>query len=643
MAQSTDLHAVDRDAVIEFLRKTLPFNELDLTTLQHLAEKCTVDFYPKGTLVLQQDMSDVTHLHLISRGAVRVYLTDMDNAVTLKDFRGEGGYFGALGIIRGSKSNLNVETVEDTFCYLLEKAAFLALVQDYPRIAQYYLKRFSEDVVGTAYAELRSQKVGPRAQDAFYLFSQEVKEVIKRKLEMISGDETVQGAATLMSELQIGSLLVRNQSEEVVGIVTDKDLRAKVVAEGLDYQTPVSKVMSSPVMKIPAHAVCFDALLQMMNQSVHHLAVEQQNRIIGVITAHDIMVHQGTSPLYLFREIVAQRKIEGLYDLSHKVSLVVRSLIEEGAKANNITRMISVLNDHIVNRILTLLHDEMGPAPFSFCWLMMGSEGRKEQTFKTDQDNALIYETPTDEWERIKAAKLYFRRFGNKAIEHLAACGYPLCKGEIMASNPKWRKPYSVWKGYFSRWISAPEPKEVLHATIFFDFRTGYGHRALGERLRDYLASEIPNKGIFLMHLAKDCLAGRPPLSFFRNFIVEKDGEHKNRLDIKTRGLVPIVDFARLLALRHGLRETNTMSRLQLLAEEDHIPRELYNDAREAYEFQMQLRLVHQLRMIEEGKAPDNHVDPAELTDLEKQTLKEAFAIINKIQGYIKTEFRVVE
>lgn len=643
MAQSTSLHAADPAAVVEFLRKTLPFKELDLATLQELALKCTVDFYPTGSLVLQQDVTEVTHLYLISRGGVRVYLTDMDNAVTLKDFRGEGGYFGALGIIRGSKANLNVETVEDTFCYLLEREAFLSLVQTHPRIAQYYLKRFSEDVVGTAYAELRSQKVKPRTQDAFYLFSREVKDVIKRKLESITGDESVQTAAALMSELQIGSLLVRDQSENVVGIVTDKDLRSKVVAEGLDYHVPVSKIMSFPVMAIPAHSVCFDALLQMMNQRVHHLAVEQQGRIIGVVTAHDIMVHQGTSPLYLFREIVSQRKIEGLYDLSNKVSLVVRSLIEEGAKANNITRMISVLNDHIVNRMLALLCEEMGPAPYHFCWLMMGSEGRKEQTFKTDQDNALVYETPVDEWEKIKAAKLYFRRFGNKAIEHLASCGYPLCKGEMMASNPKWRKPYSVWKGYFSRWISSPEPQEVLHATIFFDFRSGYGHATLGERLRDYLAAEIPNKGIFLMHLAKDCLAGRPPLSFFRNFIVEKDGEHKNRLDIKTRGLVPIVDFARLLALRHGLRETNTVSRLQLLAEGDHIPRELYTEAREAYEFQMQLRLVHQLRMIEDGLTPDNYIDPAELSDLEKQTLKEAFAVINKIQGYIKSEFRVVE
>ena len=266
-----------------------------------------------------------------------------------------------------------------------------------------------------------------------------------------------------------------------------------------------------------------------------------------------------------------------------------------------------------------------------------------EQTFKTDQDNALLYETPPEEWEQIKAAKLYFRRFGNMAIKHLEACGYPLCKGQMMASNPKWRKPYATWHNYFERWMSAPEPQAVLHATIFFDFRPGYGLAALADRLRSYLVREAPQKALFLMHLGKDCLAGKSPLTFFRNFIVEKDGEHKNRLDLKTRGLVPIIDFGRVMALKAGIRETNTLTRLQLLADGNHIPRELYTETREAYEFQMQLRLVHQMQMMEAGETPNNYIDPGELSEVEKQTLKEAFGVINRIQGYLKTELSVIE
>jgi CBS domain-containing protein len=644
MAVNIEAKQADREAALEFLRSQLPFRELDPSTIGALAEEFRMDFFPKDTLVLEQGTSEVEYLYLIRRGGVKVFLTDAAGAVTLKDFRGEGGHFGALSIIAGSKANLSVATVEDTFCFLLDKDLFLTLVQSNPRVSQFYMKRFSEDLVNRAYAELRSRKRSTSSQqDAFYLFSVKVSDVLKRPAEIVPGGETIKNAAALMTRLGIGSLLVRDQSGGIPGVITDKDLRAKVVAMGLDYSTPVAAIMSSPVHRIPAQAVCFDALLQMMNEQVHHLAVERNNEIVGVITAHDIMVNQGVSPLYLFREIQAQRKIEGLFSLADKAPQVVRALVEEGAKANNVTRMITVLNDHISHKLLSLLQEEMGPAPYKFCWMTLGSEGRKEQTFKTDQDNALIYETPPDNWDDIKEGKLYFRRFGNKAIEYLERCGYPLCPGEIMASNPKWRKPYSVWKNYFDDWMNAPQPQEVLHATIFFDFRPGYGATELAESLRDYLCRQAPTRGLFLMHLARSCIQGRPPLTFFRNFIVEKDGKYKNRLDLKTRGLTPFVDFARLMALKHGLRETNTLARLQRLSDEDQIPRDLFSETREAYEFQMQLRLVHQMRMIEAGQAPNNYLDPAELTDLEKQTLKEAFAVIDRIRGYVKDEFRVVE
>lgn len=643
MPDKSDVHAPDPLKVLEFIRRIRPFSELDEEKLQQLAEQCTIDFFPKGTLVLQQAVTDVTHLYLIQQGGVKVYLTDSQGELTLKDFRGEGGYFGALGVIRNAKATFNVETVEDTFCYLLEKEKFLDLIRTHPRVAQFYLESLSEEMVRSAYSELRRNRVETRGSDAFHLFSMEVQDVVQRSLARVSATETIKRAARKMAELRIGSLIICDESEKIIGIITDKDLRSKVVAKGLNYDLPVETVMTSPVQTISAHASCFDALLKMMRDDVHHLAVERNNSIIGVVTAHDIMVQQGSSPVYLVREIVAQRKIEGLYTLSHKVPMVVRTLVEEGAKANNITRMISVLNDHIVERLLTLLRQEMGPPPQRFCWLMMGSEGRKEQTFKTDQDNALVYGTPADDWEETKTAKLYFRRFGNEAIRHLEACGYPLCKGNMMASNPKWRKPYIVWQGYFDHWLNAPEPQEVLNATIFFDFRPGYGTRSLGEQLRDYLTAQAPQKGIFLMHLAKDCLVGKPPLTFFRNFIVEKDGVHKNRLDLKTRGLVPIVDFGRVMALKHGVKETNTVERLQALAAGEHIPRELFTDSLEAYEFQMQVRLIHQLRMLEQNLMPDNFIDPAELSDIEKITLKEAFAVVGRIQSYLKDEFRVVE
>ncbi|TVQ97456.1 MAG: cyclic nucleotide-binding/CBS domain-containing protein [Desulfovibrionales bacterium] len=636
--KAPSIHTLDSGVVLDFLRRTLPFNELPQQALEDLAKDAVLDFFTKGSIILTQGVSDISHIHLIQKGGVKLYLQDESGEITLKDFRGEGGVFGALGAIRGAKASMTVEAVEDTFCFLLNKQTFLELVQNDPRLAQYYLKSFSENYIHKSFSELRRQRLTPKGEGSLILFSVQVADMIKRDVEATPGTYSVQKAAEYMARLRIGSLLVEDAKGVVRGIITDKDLRSKVVAKGLEYKTPVREIMTSPVRTIPADAVCFDALLAMMTHQIHHLAVEDGGKIIGVITSHDIMVLQGQSPLYLFREILAQRSFEGVHEVSRQVPQVVRPLIEEGGKANNITRVITVLNDLILDRLLTLLQEQLGPPPVPFCWMLMGSEGRKEQTFRTDQDNALIYADPRDDQE-AERAETYFAKFAEEAIEHLVLCGFPRCQGDIMASNPTWRLPYSGWRANFDRWVTVPEPQEVLHSTIFFDFRPGYGDKTLAEKLRDHLTKTLHGKELFFRHLAQDCFTSRPPLSFFRNFIVERDGEHRNRLDLKARGLVPFWDFARLMALRHGSQETNTLRRLQAVADGGHIPMELYRKAREAYEFLMQLRLVHQLKLMEGGSIPNNYVNPAELSDLEKQTLKGAFSVISNLQNFLKSAF----
>jgi CBS domain-containing protein len=382
-------------------------------------------------------------------------------------------------------------------------------------------------------------------------------------------------------------------------------------------------------------------MLEMMKRRVHHVALEKGGRIVGVFAAHDLMVVQGSSPLSLVREIVGQTKIEGLYELSLKSPRVVRALIYEGAKPGYVTRMITLINDYILDRMLTLLLEELGQPPLPFCWLLMGSEGRKEQTFRTDQDNGLIYQDPGSEAE-AKAAREYFALLGSQAIEHLVRCGFPRCKGGIMASNPQWCQPLATWRHYFDRWITTPEPQDVLHATIFFDFRPGWGQMDLGSRLRDHLMRQVKGQEVFLRFLAKDTHAAQLPLtSIFRNFAVEREGPHKDKLDLKTKGLVPFVDFARLLSLRHGVRETNTLERFQMLVEGGNLSQDLHLKVSQAYEFQMQLRLVHQQVMHEEGLEPDNYINPQRLSELERRTLKEALAVISEIKSYLRETFRL--
>ncbi|MDH3330069.1 MAG: DUF294 nucleotidyltransferase-like domain-containing protein, partial [Desulfobulbaceae bacterium] len=494
----------------------------------------------------------------------------------------------------------------------------------------------------TAYSELRRHKWTRRGEEDLYLFSIRAGELIKT-LRKVDADVTIQEAASEMAINRVGSLLISKPGDpdDIIGIITDKDLRSKVLAQGMDYMTPVSKIMSSPVQTVLSQAVCFDVLLRMMSTGIHHLAVERSGKIIGVITSHDIMLQQGHSPYYLFKEIISQRSFQGLYPLAQKIPETIRGLIKEGGKAGNITRMIAVLNDHILEKILDLLHEKMGPPPVKYCWLLMGSEGRREQTFRTDQDNAIIYDDPEGE-EQKKESEKYFSEFARRAIDHLVNCGYPLCPGDIMARNPKWCQPYSVWCKYFENWISTPDPQELLNVMIFFDFRSGYGEAALAQNLRDHLNALTRRQEIYLMHLAKDCMANRVPLSFFKSFMVEKNGEHKNELDIKRQGLVPFVNFARVMALKHGVSETNTLARLNVLKEDRYISKNLWSAASEGYELQMQMRLVHQLYQIENGLIPDNYINPTNLTELEKRMLKDAFSIIERLQGNLKTLFPVV-
>ena len=635
MSPSNDVHTVAPEMAISFFKEILPFNGLDDESLQRIATHCRVDFFPKGKRLFTAGETEVTHLHLIQRGGVKAFIEDDQGDVTLKDIRGEGAYIGALAIIRGTPANLHIETVEDTFCFLLPRETFLELVEQQPAFAHYYLKSFSEKIVTTAYNELRHHKVSKRSGDDLYLFSVRVGDLVKT-LRKVPGNCTIQEAAAKMVEFRVGSLLIHEPADEekVVGIITDRDLRRKVVAAGLEYSLPVEKIMSGPVQSVLSQTLCFDVLLQMMTTGIHHLAVERRGKYVGVVTSHDIMLLQGHSPYYLFKEIRGQQRISGLYELAHKIPEVIRGLIKEGAKAGNITQMIAILNDHILERMLTLLEEEMGPPPLRYCWLLMGSEGRREQTFKTDQDNAILYEDPKSEEEK-KTAEKYFKEFAAKAIDHLVNCGYPLCPGEIMARNPKWCQPLSVWKNYFSQWITKPDPQELLHATIFFDFRSGFGDYTLARDLRKHLNQEAGKQDIFLFHLARQCLSIPVPLSFFKNFIVDKDGEHKHQLDIKLKGLTPFVNFARILSLKHGISETNTLARLKALMDADLISDELWDAATDAYELQMQQRLIHQLGQMENGILPDNYIDPEHLSDLERRMLKEAFAVIEKLYAVL--------
>lgn len=632
-------HFVAPEIILSFLRKIMPFHTLDDEGLQGIAGHCRIDFFPKGSRLMTAEETVITHLYLIQRGGVKAFLRDDKGEEVLKDYRGEGAYIGAMGIIRGTRAGLNIETVEDTFCFLLPKEIFLDLVKSHSSIARFFLKSFSDQVVSTAYRELRHRNVSPRPSEELYLFTTCAGDLAK-PAEKMSVESSIQEVAAKMARLGIGSMLLHDPADagNVLGIITDTDFRMKVVATARDYSQPVANIMTRPVHTVSAEEICFEVLMKMMATGIRHLAVERAGRITGVLTSHDIMVLQGNSPFYLFKEIIKQREIEGLYPIAAKVPEIIRNLIKDGGKAGNISRMISILNDQIVRQLLMLLERVMGEPPLKYCWLFLGSGGRREQTFLTDRDSAIVYADPYSE-EQGRRARDYFAELAARAYGHMSKCGYPLCPAGFVATNIGWCQPFSVWIKYLTKWIMEPSPHELKSAAVFFDFRAGYGDEKLAVCLRNHLIDIAPRQDLFAAHLAGQCLLNRVPLSIFRNCIVERDGEHRTSFNIQLRGLHPIVGFAGILALKHGLKETNTIFRLKALQGEGYLPFDLCTAAIKAYELQMQFMIVHQLEQIEKKSTPDNVIEPENMTETERAMLKDAFAVIDKLQAMLEKRF----
>ncbi len=626
------------EALQGFLKSTLPFSELDDETIAWLTRKCVIDFQPKGRRIMVRGSTIMEHLLVIQRGGVRLFVGDETEDVLL-DLKGVGESLGELSLINEGPTDFDAETVEDTFFVKMGKDAFLKVMKDHPCVAHYYLKTFSSNYLDKAFSEMGRRRSEVITDSGLYLFSTKVGEMVIR--EPVTGpmDYTIRQAAKHMTRERSDSLLVIEPSGDATGIVTDTNLR-QAVAMGLDSESSVQTIMTTPVETIDSDEVCFDALMRMMTMNIHHLAVTQRGRIQSVVTSHDIKFLQGKSPLSIFREINSSLNYEGLYPLSGSIPSVVSTMVEEGAKAEHITRMVTVLNDLILHRLMQLLTKELGPAPTQFSWLLLGSEGRHEQTFSTDQDNALVLKD-TDDDILQRASAIYFEAFTKRANEHLEKCGFPLCRGGVMASNPPWRRPLADWTRQVEGWVAVPEPEEVLKSTIFFDFRHGWGDERLTKELKRRVLKRSGSSQIFLRLLAADCMRNKPPLSFFKSFIVENDGEHRNQLDLKKRGLLPFVDFARTMALENGLEETSTLSRLRRLGEQEHIPSDLAKESAEAFEFVLHMRLTHQLELIERKLPPDNHIDPGRKSNIEKRTLKDAFGVIERIQGFLEEHFRL--
>jgi CBS domain-containing protein len=455
-----------------------------------------------------------------------------------------------------------------------------------------------------------------------------VRDLVGREPVSVATTATVREAAQVMSEHGVSSLLVMD-GEQLAGIVTDRDLRTRVLAADVDPGVGVTTVMTAGPVTGAVDALAFEVLLEMVGRHIHHLPiVDAAGRPVGIVTTTDLLRLEQANPVYLAGDIAKQPDVAGVARVSNRLPQVVQALVEQDASADDIGRVVTAVGDAVERRVIALAEADLGPPPVPYCWVALGSRARLEQALAADQDTAIVID---DAMQPEHAP--WFEALASRVTDDLVACGYPRCPGDVMATNPRWRQPLARWRQEFSSWLHQPVPDAILGASIFFDMRPVHGDQTLVATLQRHVLAASPSSKVFLAHLAKQATANEPPLGFFRGFVLEKAGDHRHTLDIKRGGIGAVVELARAHALSVGSPAVNTQARIQAAREAGVLGDERADDLRDAYEFISYVRLRHQAAQVRRGDPVDNFVAPDDLSSFDKRHLREAFAIVRAAQS----------
>jgi len=484
--------------------------------------------------------------------------------------------------------------------------------------------------------------VSPNPSGDLALFRHRVRDLVKRPLVTCGVSASAVEVARRLSRDGVGSVVVIGADGGAVGIVTDRDLRRKVVEEARDPgAVDAASIMSSPLVTIRPSAFAFEAVLEMTRRHIRHLVVVDDGRPIGVVSSRDVLVLSTTHPVILAREIGRAVTLDALADLARRITELVRGLVDDGGTAYDVAQIVAELNDRLVLRILGLSLEALEaagevPPPVPWCWIALGSEARREQTLRTDQDNALIYGDPPD--DLAEPAARFYRRFAEEAIAGLVRVGFPPCPGGSMASNPRWCQPLAEWTRYFREWMTTASPTNVLDASIYFDLRPLAGATELAASLTEVVRAEAPQRRRFLETIATDVVSRPVPLTLLGNVRVSRRGPHPGAVDVKGAGSLQLVGAARLLALQLGLGETNTIERYRAAAHAGALGADV-GEITDAFQHLMRLRLRHQLEQIERGDAPDNLVTPDALSHADALLFRDALRTVRRVQASIRERF----
>lgn len=590
-----------------------------------LASQCGWICFAAGAMMLKQGQLP-DQLALIASGTVALQDPDLGWAVALQ----AGECFGAGVTPAHQQAAWQAVAVTDAALAVLPAEALNAMCTANPQLAVFFpslpaferAATFNSDAPEDSGTELN-------------LLATPIRTLIKRDPVTLPTTTPIRAAAELMRDQRVSSVLLVEQGR-LFGLVTDRDLRNRVVAQGLDIESPVADIATREPLTLDANSPAFEALLLMARHNIHHVPVMDGQRIAGMITATDLAEQHSTSAVYLAGDIYKQTTVEGLTRISTRIKRLQQHLAAAGASAYSTGHIITAITDALTTRLIHLAEAQFGPAPIDYVWVAAGSQARSEQTAKSDQDNCMILDDSYDEALHGD----YFRIFSKFVCDGLDACGYIHCPGDMMAMTDTWRQPSQRWAQYFHQWINTPEPMALMLTCVFFDQRAIHGKFELLDTLRRDVLQRTKGNSLFLAYMVSNALKHRPPLGLFGNLSLIRGGENARTIDLKHSGIVPVVDLARVYALAGGEPAVNTYDRLEQVAKAGEVSEQGARDLRDALEFLGTLRIAHQARQIARGQEPDNFLALEELSHFERSHLKDAFLVVQTLQSVLGQRYQ---
>jgi len=623
---------------LQFLQRFPPFNQMEHSHLAYLVEQCQLRFYASGESIVKPADGPVEHFYIVKQGRVvgeRQHLVKPGVETTFEITSGECFPLAALLGERATRTEHLAG--EDTFCLQLNKAAFIRVFSMSEVFRDFALRGVS------SLLDQVNQQVRQRAVETLgtqYSLNTPLGELAMRHPVVCSADTPLRDAVRLMHEQQVGSIVVVDPQRYPTGIFTLRDLRQVVAAADADLGAPIERHMTARPFYLSPQASAFDAAMAMTERHIAHVCLVENRRLCGVVSERDLFSLQRVDLVHLARTIRHAPRLDTLVSLRGEISQLVERMLAHGASSTQITQIITLLNDHTVCRVIELALAERGDPGVPFSWLCFGSEGRREQTLHTDQDNGILFEAADSaEADAIRARLLPLAQYINQC---LAQCGFTLCKGNVMAGNPELCLSRSEWARRFAGFVREASPENLLGSSIYFDLRVVWGDEQGCEQLRQGLLDQVADNRIFQRMLADNALRQRPPVGRLREFVLTRQGNDKAAtLDLKVQGLTPFVDGARLLALANGIGACNTLERLRQLVAKGVI--EALDGAayEEAYHFIQQTRMQQHQRQTRDNLPYSNRLDPDSLNHLDRRILRESLRQAQRLQSSLALRYQL--